>query len=97
MPGSTGCCTLSCTGTSGYDNAAADILFLLVNRRDETKPIVLTTNLAFREWTAVFPNAASASALVDRLTHHSRVVVIKGESCRKREAKNDRKGADQDE
>jgi DNA replication protein DnaC len=84
-------------GYLAYDNAAADILFQLVNRRYETKPIVLTTNLAFREWTAVFPNAASASALVDRLTHHSRVVVIKGESYRKREAKNDRKGGDQDE
>jgi hypothetical protein len=41
---------------------------------------------------AVFPNAASASALIDRLTHHSHVVVIKGDSYRKEEAKQDRKG-----
>ena len=75
-----------------YDNAAADILFQLVNRRYEAKPIVLTTNLAFRDWRAVFPNAASASALIDRLTHHSHVAVIKGDSYRKHEAKQDRKG-----
>ena len=86
-------------GYLAYDNAAADILFQLVNRRYETKPVVLTTNLVFRDWSAIFPNAASASALVDRLTHHSNVVVIKGESYRKHEAKLDRKGAkdEQDE
>lgn len=78
-------------GYLAYDNAAADILFQLVNRRYESKPIVLTTNLVFRDWSAIFPNAASASALVDRLTHHSSVVVIKGDSYRKREAKLDRK------
>ena len=86
-------------GYLAYDNAAADILFQLVNRRYEAKPIVMTTNLAFRNWGAVFPNAASASALIDRLTHHSHVVVIKGDSYRKEEAKKDRKGrpVDQDE
>jgi DNA replication protein DnaC len=78
-------------GYLAYDNAAADILFQLVNRRYETKPVVLTTNLVFRDWSAIFPNAASASALVDRLTHHSNVVVIKGESYRKHEAKLDKK------
>ena len=86
-------------GYLAYDNAAADILFQLINRRYETKPIVLTTNLAFRDWRAVFPNAASASALIDRLTHHSHVVAIKGESYRKHEAKQERQGRsdDQDE
>ena len=79
-------------GYLAYDNAAADILFQLVNRRYEQKPIVLTTNLAFRDWKDIFPNAASASALIDRLTHHSHIVVIKGESYRKHEARQDRKG-----
>jgi len=78
-------------GYLAYDNAAADILFQLVTRRYETKPIILTTNLAFRDWSAIFPNAASASALVDRLTHHSHVVVVKGKSYRMREAMDDRK------
>ncbi len=58
-------------GYLSYDNAAADILFQIVNRRYETKPIILTTNMPFREWSSVFPNAAFASAQVDRLTHHS--------------------------
>ena len=77
-------------GYLSYDNAAADILFQIVNRRYEAKPIVLTTNMPFRDWSSVFPNAASASALVDRLTHHSCVVLIKGDSYRKHEAQMDR-------
>ncbi len=77
-------------GYLSYDNSAADILFQIVNRRYEVKPIILTTNMPFREWSNVFPNAASASALVDRLTHHSHVVHIKGDSYRKREAQMDR-------
>ncbi len=77
-------------GYLSYDNAAADILFQIVNRRYEAKPIILTTNVSFREWSNVFPNAASASALVDRLTHHSHVVLIKGDSYRKHEAQMDR-------
>lgn len=58
-------------GYLSYDNAAADILFQIVNRRYETKPIILTTNMPFREWSSVFPNAAFASAQVNQLTHHS--------------------------
>lgn len=77
-------------GYLSYDNAAADILFQIVNRRYEAKPIILTTNMPFREWSSVFPNAASASALVDRLTHHSHVILIKGDSYRKHEAQMDR-------
>ena len=52
----------------------------------ERRSIVLTTNLVFAEWNTVFPNAACATALIDRLTHHAEVLVIKGESYRKREA-----------
>ena len=33
-----------------------------------------------------FPNAACATALIDRLTHHAEVLVIKGKSYRIREA-----------
>jgi DNA replication protein DnaC len=73
-------------GYLSYDNAAADLLFQIVTRRYERRPIVLTTNLAFGEWNTVFPNAACATALIDRLTHHSEIVTIEGESYRRREA-----------
>jgi hypothetical protein len=34
----------------------------------------------------VFPNAACAIAIIDRLTHHAEIISIDGESYRRREA-----------
>ena len=48
--------------------------------------MVVTTNLLFKQWDTVFPNASCAVALIDRLTHHAEIVPIEGESYRKREA-----------
>ncbi len=73
-------------GYISYDNRAADLLFQVVSRRYEKKPTLVTTNLEFKAWSSVFPNAACALALVDRLTHHSEVIGIEGESYRRREA-----------
>ena len=46
----------------------------------------MTTNLVFKEWGTVFPNAACVTALIDRLTHHAEIITIAGESYRRREA-----------
>jgi len=69
-----------------YDAHAADLLFQVVSRRYEQKSIVVTTNLAFKAWDTIFPNASCAVALIDRLTHHAEILTIDGESYRKREA-----------
>jgi len=73
-------------GYLSYDSRAADLLFQTLSRRYEKKPTVLTTNLAFSDWPAIFPNAMCATTLVDRLTHHSEIITVVGESYRKREA-----------
>lgn len=74
-------------GYLSYGNRHADLLFEVVTRRYERgKPVVVTTNKAFREWGEVFPNAASVVTLIDRLVHRSEVVNIKGESYRLKEA-----------
>ncbi len=78
-------------GYLAYDNTAADLLFQIVTRRYERRPIVLTTNLAFSDWNTVFPNAACATALIDRLTHHAEILTIAGESYRRREAEEQKK------
>jgi DNA replication protein DnaC len=69
-----------------YDAHAADLLFQVVSRRYEAKSIIFTTNLPFKQWDTVFPNASCAVALIDRLTHHAEIIAIEGESYRKREA-----------
>ncbi len=69
-----------------YDNRAADLLFQVVSRRYEKASLLVTTNLAFRDWGPLFPNAACVTALIDRLTHHAEILTLTGESYRKREA-----------
>ena len=62
-----------------------------MSRRYESKSIVLTTNLPFKQWDMAFPNASCAVALIDRLTHHAEIISIEGESYRKREAERSQK------
>lgn len=73
-------------GFLAFDNRNADLLFQVVSRRYERKSTVLTTNLAFRDWPTIFPNATCATALIDRVVHHADVIAIEGESYRAREA-----------
>jgi DNA replication protein DnaC len=44
---------------------------------------VLTSNLAFSEWTGIFPNGACATALIDRIIHHADIITIEGQSDRR--------------
>ena len=73
-------------GYLAYDARAADLLFQLVSRRYEHRSLLITTNLAFKHWDTVFPNASCAVALIDRLTHHVEILLIEGQSYRRREA-----------
>jgi DNA replication protein DnaC len=74
-------------GYLSYDSRAADLLFEVVSRRHEQRPIILTTNKPFAEWNEVFPNSSSVTALVDRLLHRAEIVKIEGDSYRAKEAK----------
>ena len=81
--------TLLCideVGYLSYDNAAADLLYEVVNRRYERRSILITTNKSFKDWNTVFPNATSIATLLDRLTHHADITLIEGQSYRVRES-----------
>ena len=74
-------------GYLSYGNRHADLLFEVVTRRYEVRrPVIVTTNKAFRDWAEVFPNATCVVTLVDRLVHRSEVVAIEGDSYRLKEA-----------
>jgi DNA replication protein DnaC len=80
---------LLCVDEVGYlsfDDKAADLLYEVINRRYERKPVILTTNRPFKEWNEVFPNATCIVTLLDRLLHHADVTVIEGDSYRVRES-----------
>lgn len=74
-------------GYLSYDSRHADLLFEVVSRRYLQRPILLTTNKPFAEWSEVFPNASSVVTLVDRLVHRAEVLAIDGDSYRRKESK----------
>ena len=76
-------------GYLSYGTHHADLLFEVVSRRYENKPIILTTNAPFVEWNQVFPSAASVTTIVDRLVHHSVISAIDADSWRLKEARED--------
>ncbi len=64
---------------------AAHLFFQLVSRRYERGSMLITSNRAVAEWGTVFGDPVVATAILDRLLHHSHVVTIRGESFRLRE------------
>lgn len=68
-----------------FERRAAHLLFQLVNRRYERGSLILTSNQPVGNWGEVFGDNVLATAILDRLLHHSHVVTIKGDSYRLRE------------
>ena len=64
---------------------AAHLFFQLVSRRYERGAMLVTSNRAVGEWGTVFGDPVVATAILDRLLHHSHVVTIRGDSYRLRE------------
>jgi DNA replication protein DnaC len=64
---------------------AAHLFFQLVSRRYERGAILLTSNRSIGEWGTVFGDAVVATAILDRLLHHSHVITIRGDSYRLKE------------
>ena len=60
----------------------ASLFFRLVARRYERASIVLTSNKSFVDWGEIFSDPVLATAILDRLLHHSTTINIKGESYR---------------
>jgi DNA replication protein DnaC len=63
---------------------AAHLFFQLVSRRYEKGAMLITSNRTIPEWGTVFGDAVVATAILDRLLHHSHVVTIRGDSYRLR-------------
>ncbi|KAA0259350.1 AAA family ATPase [Deferribacter autotrophicus] len=59
-----------------------DEFFVIIRRRYESKSIIITTNRNFEEWGNIFGDVVLASAIIDRLVHHSYIFKIEGNSYR---------------
>lgn len=64
------------------DRHGADLLFQVISGRYERGSVILTTNRPFKDWASLFNDATVADAVINRLVHHSEVVVIEGRSYR---------------
>ncbi len=61
---------------------SAELLFQVISDCYERKSLIITSNLEFSQWNTVFGDNRLTAALVDRLIHHSHIVIFSGESYR---------------
>ncbi|KUJ95103.1 MAG: IstB domain protein ATP-binding protein [Desulfonauticus sp. 38_4375] len=59
-----------------------DEFFEIIRQRYETNSVIVTTNRPFEEWGNIFGDVVLASAIIDRLIHHSHIFKITGKSYR---------------
>lgn len=64
----------------------AELLFQVLAERHERKPVIITTNKSFGDWTEVFGDASLTAALLDRVTHKAHIINCEWESYRLKES-----------
>ncbi len=74
-------------GFAPLDDAGAQLLFRFVAAAYERVALGVASHWPFDQWGRFLPEHTTAASLLDRLVHHSVVVVTEGESFRMREAR----------
>ena len=64
-----------------------EVLFTLLAERYERGSVMITSNLAFSKWEAIFKDPMTTAAAIDRLVHHSVIFELNIPSYRLEEAK----------
>ena len=67
-----------------FDPEAANLMFSLVSSRYERASMIVTSNKPFSGWGEIFGDDVVATAMIDRLIHHSEILSLKGDSYRLR-------------
>jgi DNA replication protein DnaC len=70
-----------------FSKSGAELLFEIISRAYEHHSVMLTTNLAFEQWTETFGSERLTGALLDRVTHRCHIIEANGESYRLRQAR----------
>jgi len=69
-------------GFKRLNQHTVDEFYEIISRRYEKGSVIITSNKSFEEWGEVFWDPVLATAIIDRIIHHCRIIVIKGESYR---------------
>jgi DNA replication protein DnaC len=69
------------------DRDEMDVLFTLLAERYERGSVLITSNLPFSKWEAIFKDPMVAAAAIDRLVHHSVILELNIGSYRMSAAK----------
>ena len=73
-----------------FNRHQSELLFKVISDRSEKSSTIVTTNLPFSKWTDLFENTTMVAALIDRLTFHSHVLNMNGDSYRLKATMQDR-------
>jgi len=69
-----------------FSKEGAELLFQVLAERHERKPVIITTNKGFGDWTQIFGDPSLTAALLDRVTHRAHVINCSWQSYRLSEA-----------
>lgn len=65
-----------------FEKDGSQLLFQVISECYERRSVIITTNLEFSKWNGVFYDEKLTSAIIDRLVHHSHLLVFQGQSYR---------------
>lgn len=65
-----------------FDAEGSQLLFQVIADCYEKRSLIITTNIEFSKWNGIFYDDQLTAALIDRLVHHSHLIVFDRESWR---------------
>ena len=64
----------------------SNLFFQVISQRHEKNSTIVTTNRPFAEWGQIFNSTTVAAAIADRLVYRSEVLIMEGNSYRKKKS-----------
>lgn len=77
------------------DRTEMEVLFSLLAERYERGSVLISSNLPFSKWEAIFKDPMTTAAAIDRLVHHSVILELNIPSYRMEQAKKNQKRAEE--